>query len=81
MVFSTVPGGFDFSPDELALVNKQRAITKHVNDGFIQVGAVFLKTSGKNPIDDDWAQRGPKETDLQDWIDNCLLYTSPSPRD
>ena len=70
MVFSTIPGGFNFSADELALINKQRAITKHVNDAFIQVGAIFLKASGKNPIDDDWAERGPKQTDLQDWIDN-----------
>ena len=70
MVFSTIPGGFDFTADELMLINKQRAITKHVNDAFIQVGAVFLKASGKNPIADDWAMRQPKETNLQDWIDD-----------
>jgi len=70
MVFSSIPGGFNFSADELVQINKQRAITKHINDAFIQVGAVYLKASGKIPIDDDWAQKMPKETNLQDWIDS-----------
>lgn len=70
MVFSSVPGGFNFSADEQRLINVQRAITKSVNDNLIQVGAVFLKTSGKNPISDDWAASGFRDTNLQDWIDS-----------
>lgn len=73
MVFTSVPGGFNFAPAEQQLINKQRAITKAVNDSFIQVGAVFLKTSGKSPISDDWANSSHRDTNLQDWIDSDEL--------
>lgn len=70
MVFSSVPGGFKISPEDKQFINKQRAITMAVNNSLIQVGAVFLKMSGKNPIDDDWAEYNYRDTDLQSWIDN-----------
>lgn len=70
MQFNTIAGGFEVSAEDRALINKQRAITLDVNNKFIQVGAVFLKTSGKNPIDDKWAESSFRQTDLQSWIDN-----------
>lgn len=73
MVFSTVPGGFKLSADDERVVNTQRAITRAVNDKFIQVGAVYLRTSGKMPIDDDWAEKHVRDTNLQDWIDDEQL--------
>lgn len=69
MAFQTVAGGFELSAEDQALINKQRSITAKVNRDFIQVGAIFLKQSGKNPIDDKWADTMPLQTDLQDWID------------
>ena len=73
MVFSTVPGGFKLSADDERVVNTQRGITRAVNDKFIQVGAVYLRTSGKMPIDDDWAEKHVRDTNLQDWIDDEQL--------
>lgn len=70
MTFKAIEGGFQLSADDQKLVNTQRAITAQVNRQFVQVGAVFLKQSGKNPIDSDWANTMPLQTDLQDWIDN-----------
>lgn len=70
MVFSTVSGGFEVSADDQKLVNVQRAVTHQVNQNFIQVGAVFLKASGKIPTDDKWAEAEYRQTDLQSWIDN-----------
>lgn len=70
MAFKTIAGGFEISAEDQLLINKQRAITAQINSQFIQVGAVFLKTSGKNPIDDDWADRLHLDTNLQDWIDS-----------
>lgn len=69
-MYDTVKGGFQIRDDDAALIAKQRAITKHVNDRFIQVGAVFLKMSGKMPIADDWHKSNHRDTDLQEWIDN-----------
>lgn len=68
--FKTIEGGFDVSGPDLQVLNNQRAITKLVNDKFIQVGAVFLKTSGKNPIDENWVKSAYRDTDLQGWIDD-----------
>lgn len=70
MTYKSVPGGFELAADDKELITKQRAITARVNSQLIQVGAVFLKMSGKNPIDDDWADRNHMDTNLQDWIDN-----------
>lgn len=70
MVFSSVPGGFAVSDDDQLVVNKQRAITFDVNNKFIQVGAIWLKMSGKMPIDENWAEKNNHDTDLQAWIDN-----------
>lgn len=69
-MFRSVSGGFSVSADDEKVVNRQRAITMAINNKFIQVGAVFLKTSGKNPVDDDWAERNRNDTDLQLWIDS-----------
>jgi len=65
-----VKGGYSIRSEDRRLLNNQRAITKKVNDNFIQVGAVFLKMSGKIPISDDWAKSNFHDTNLQDWIDN-----------
>lgn len=70
MAFETVAGGFKLSDEEQQLVNTQRAITKAINDRFVQVGAVFLKQSNKNPFSDDWYKQGFKDTNLQSWIDD-----------
>ncbi|QIG66078.1 DNA primase-polymerase protein [Ochrobactrum phage vB_OspP_OH] len=71
MAFKSVTGGYEISAEDRALLYEQRAITKQVNDKFIQVGANFLKTSSKNPYDEDgWAKKGYRDTDLQTWIDD-----------
>src|SRR5688572_11614319 len=71
MTFKTVAGGYDLSPEHQQLLLRQRAITKKINDQFVQVGAIFLKTSSKNPYDEDgWASKLKGDTDLQSWIDD-----------
>lgn len=69
-MFETVNGGFDIRPEDQKTIRAQRAITKRVNDVFVQVGAVFLKMSGKMPVSDDWYKMNHKDTNLQDWIDD-----------
>lgn len=65
-----IAGGFALKPLDFEIINRHRAITKIVNDRFIQVGAIYLKTSSKNPFEDDWATRQHKDVDLQRWIDD-----------
>jgi hypothetical protein len=69
-VFTKVDGGFVLKADDAAILNQQRALTKHINDNFIQVGAVFLKTSDKSPFDSRWYDSKFHDTDLQAWIDD-----------
>lgn len=69
-MFETVNGGFEVSPEDQKLIRQQRAITKRINETFIQVGAVFLKMNGKMPVAEDWAKTNYKDTNLQDWIDD-----------
>lgn len=70
MSFKAIDGGFQLTaPDREKLYN-QRAITREVNNKFIQVGACYLKTSGKNPVSEDWAKQQYRDTDLQLWIDD-----------
>lgn len=69
MSFKAVDGGFTLTGPDRDKLLIQRAITKEVNDKFIQVGAVFLKTSGKMPTSEDWAKSGFRDTNLQSWID------------
>lgn len=73
MAFSTIKGGFDLSKADAALINSNRAMTKEINDKFIQVGAVFLKASGKMPFDEEWFAKNYRDTNLQDWIDDEKL--------
>lgn len=69
-MFETINGGFDIRAEDQNLIREQRAITKAINEKFIQVGAVFLKMSGKMPVSEDWAKTAYKDTNLQDWIDD-----------
>ena len=69
-MFTKVDGGFVLKTADEAILNQQRAITKHINDNFIQVGAVFLKTSDKSPFDSRWYESKFHDTDLQAWIDD-----------
>lgn len=69
MTFKTITGGFELTGPDRDKLNAQRAITKEVNDKFVQVGAVYLKTSGKNPVDEDWSKSRYRDTNLQSWID------------
>lgn len=74
MAFSSVAGGFQIVGADKDLLLKQRAITKAINDKFVQVGAIYLKTSSKNPFDPDgWANSQHRDTNLQDWIDDPEL--------
>lgn len=74
MAFETVAGGFQINGDDKQLLNTQRAITKQINDRFVQVGAIWLKTSSKNPFDEDgWTNTKHRDTDLQSWIDDPSL--------
>lgn len=71
MAFSSVAGGFELTSGDKILLNEQRAITKQINDKFVQVGAIWLKTSNKNPFDEDgWMNAKHRDTNLQDWIDD-----------
>jgi hypothetical protein len=63
-------GGFDIRNEDKPFIASQRAITKQINEKFIPVGAVYLKMSGKMPIDEEWAKSAYKDTNLQDWIDD-----------
>jgi len=63
-------GGFSIESTDEKLLNTQRALTHTVNQNFIQVGAVFLKTSAKAPYESDWYNKGYRDTDLQRWIDD-----------
>lgn len=73
MAFETVSGGYKLSADDQKILLTQRAITKAVNESFIQVGALFIKQSSKNPFKDDWYKNSYKDTDLQSWIDDPQL--------
>lgn len=71
MAFKSVTGGYELTPEHKELIKAQRALTKQINDKFVQVGAIFLKTSSKNPFDEDgWAKSQHRDTNLQDWIDD-----------
>lgn len=69
-MYKTVAGGFSLTSEDEAVVLKQRAITKDINDKFIQVGAVHLRVSSKDPMDENWANSSFRDTDLQSWIDD-----------
>lgn len=71
MAFESIAGGFQIDGPDKIILNEQRAITKAINDKFVQVGAIWLKTSSKNPFDPDgWANAKHRDTDLQSWIDD-----------
>ena len=69
-MLGTIPGGFALKPSDAEIINTQRAITKRINDDFIQVGAIYLKTSSKNPYDLAWFERKHRDVNLQEWIDD-----------
>ena len=69
-MLNAIQGGFSVTNSDWALIREQRAITHTVNNNFIQVGAVFLKTSSKNPFNPDWWQKNHRDTNLQGWIDD-----------
>lgn len=73
MSFKTVAGGYQLTSEDEKILLEQRSITKAINEGFVQVGALFLKQSSKNPYQDDWFKRQYKDTDLQRWIDDPEL--------
>ena len=65
-----IKGGYQIRNEDKSLLATQRAITKQMNERFIQVGAVYLKMAAKAPIDENWARTGVLETNLQDWIEH-----------
>ena len=69
-----IKGGFAFSDTDEKTINQQRSITAQINDNFIQVGAVFLQMSGKNPFTSDWHKRKFRDTNLQEWIDDPNMH-------
>lgn len=70
MAFEQIRGGYELSANDILLVNKQKSITKRVNEAFIQVGAIFLKPASKNPIENEWFDVTKGVTNLQAWIDD-----------
>lgn len=70
MDFSSLNSVFTLSAGDQKIVNTQKAITKYINEKFIQVGAVFLKPASKFPIDEKWFDITRGNTDLQMWIDD-----------
>lgn len=73
MRLKTVAGGYEISAEDEKTLIQQRAITKSINEQFVQVGAIFLKQSSKNPFSDDWYKSSYKDTNLQSWIDDPEL--------
>lgn len=69
-MLNLIAGGFSIKPADERTLLEQRTITHTVNQNFIQVGAIYLKTSSKNPFSGDWYTKGYRDTNLQDWIDN-----------
>lgn len=69
-MYNSIAGGYNIRDEDDLIIRAQRALTYQINQRFIQVGAVYLKMSGKIPIDDDWAKTGYRDTDLQEWVDN-----------
>ncbi len=67
---TAVKGGYDLSDERRRAILTQRSITHTVNEGYVQVGATFLRPSSKNPTDPKWNERQHKDTDLQSWIDD-----------
>jgi hypothetical protein len=65
-----IKGGFSLNAADEKLVNQQRSITAQINNNFIQVGAVYLQMSGKNPFASDWYKKKFRDTNLQQWIDD-----------
>jgi hypothetical protein len=65
-----IKGGFALNDADERILNQQRSITAQVNNNFIQVGAIFLQMSGKNPFASDWYKRKFRDTNLQNWIDS-----------
>jgi len=65
-----IKGGFALNSADELTINQQRAITAQINNNFIQVGAVFLQMSGKNPFTSDWYKKKFRDTNLQEWIDS-----------
>jgi len=65
-----IKGGFALNDVDEKTINQQRSITAQINNNFIQVGAVFLQMSGKNPFTSDWHKKKFRDTNLQEWIDN-----------
>ena len=61
------------SADEWSAVNTQRAITTSVNREIVKVGAVYLRSTSKIPVNDNWSASKYLDTNLQDWIDNELF--------
>lgn len=71
MDLKAIAGGFQLTGEDRQLLNVQRAITHDINNKFVQVGAIFLKTSNKNPFDEDgWMKVRHRDTNLQTWIDD-----------
>jgi hypothetical protein len=66
---NVMKGGFDLPPEDEKDLNVQKAITAKINAQFIQVGACWLKPSGKDPLDKDWFGKKRGDVDLQGWID------------
>jgi Family of unknown function (DUF5906) len=69
-MFKLVTGGFVVEPNDTSVLSEQRTITYLINQDFIQVGAIFLKTSSKNPYTTDWYNMNHRDTNLQEWIDD-----------
>jgi hypothetical protein len=65
-----IKGGFAINAADEKTINQQRSITAQINNNFIQVGAVFLQMSGKNPFASDWYKKKFRDTNLQEWIDD-----------
>jgi Family of unknown function (DUF5906) len=62
------------STDEWSAINTQRAITTSVNREIVKVGAVYLRSTSKIPVNDNWSASKYLDTNLQDWIDNELFH-------
>jgi hypothetical protein len=64
------------TPDEWVAVNTQRGITAAINRDVVKVGATYLRTGSKIPVNDNWSASKYLDTNLQDWIDNELYRHS-----
>src|SRR5215472_948982 len=64
------------TPDDWQVIHQQRVITAQINKEVVKVGAIFLRSTSKIPVNDNWADSKYLDTNLQSWVDDDTLRYS-----